>query len=176
MTTQEILEAARGAKAALALADGAARAQALHSMTAQLCSPASMTAILAANADDMAAAKGHISEVMLDRLALTEERIRAMAKGIEEVAALPDPVGRVLNRVERPNGLVIEKFLDFREGVLSCTGCLFNAAENFSLTFQHGISAIFKFKAVHLNLLAKTEFHIKTHRSVNCVHIGIKFN
>ena len=109
MTTQEILEAARGAKAALALADGASRAQALHSMAAQLCSPANMTAILAANADDMAAAKGHISEVMLDRLALTEERIRAMAKGIEEVAALPDPVGRVLKRVERPNGLVIEK-------------------------------------------------------------------
>ena len=102
MTTQEILEAARGAKAALALADSAARAQALHSMAAQLCSPDSMTAILAANADDMAAAKGHISEVMLDRLALTEERIRAMAKGIEEVAALPDPVGRVLKRVERP--------------------------------------------------------------------------
>ena len=109
MTTQEILEAARGAKAALALADGTSRAQALHSMAAQLCSPANMTAILAANADDMAAAKGHISEVMLDRLALTEERIRAMAKGIEEVAALPDPVGRVLKRVERPNGLVIEK-------------------------------------------------------------------
>ncbi len=53
--------------------------------------------------------KGHISDVMLDRLALTEERIGAMAKGIEEVAALPDPVGRVLKRVERPNGLVIEK-------------------------------------------------------------------
>ena len=109
MTTQEILEAARGAKAALALADSASRAQTLRSMAAQLCSPANMTAILAANADDMAAAKGHISEVMLDRLALTEERIRAMAKGIEEVAALTDPVGRVLNRVERPNGLVIEK-------------------------------------------------------------------
>ena len=109
MTTQEILEAARGAKAALALADSASRAQALCSMAAQLCSPANMTAILAANADDMAAAEGHISEVMLDRLALTEERIRAMAKGIEEVAALPDPVGRVLKRVERPNGLVIEK-------------------------------------------------------------------
>ena len=101
MTTQEILEAARGAKAALALADGTSRAQALCSMAAQLCSPANMTAILAANADDMAAAKGHISEVMLDRLALTEERIRAMAKGIEEVAALPDPVGRVLKRVEQ---------------------------------------------------------------------------
>ena len=46
---------------------------------------------------------------MLDRLALTPERIAAMAKGIREVAALPDPVGAVLNRVERPNGLVIEK-------------------------------------------------------------------
>ena len=58
MTTQEILEAARGAKAALALADSASRAQTLRSMAAQLCSPANMTAILAANADDMAAAKG----------------------------------------------------------------------------------------------------------------------
>ncbi|MDD7151856.1 MAG: glutamate-5-semialdehyde dehydrogenase, partial [Faecalibacterium prausnitzii] len=47
--------------------------------------------------------------VMLDRLALTPERIHAMAQGIREVAALPDPVGRVLDRVERPNGLVIEK-------------------------------------------------------------------
>ncbi len=71
--------------------------------------PAQQEAILAANAEDMAAAKGHISDVMLDRLALTPERIGAMAKGIREVAALPDPVGAVLNRVERPNGLVIEK-------------------------------------------------------------------
>ena len=46
---------------------------------------------------------------MLDRLALTGERIGAMARGILETAALPDPVGRVLKRVERPNGLVIEK-------------------------------------------------------------------
>ena len=57
----------------------------------------------------MAAAKGHISDVMLDRLALTAPRIEAMAQGIREVSSLPDPVGRVLNRVERPNGLVIEK-------------------------------------------------------------------
>ena len=46
---------------------------------------------------------------MLDRLALTKERIEGMANGIKEVAALPDPVGKVLNRVERPNGIVIEK-------------------------------------------------------------------
>ena len=68
-----------------------------------------MQAILAANAEDMAAARGHISDVMLDRLALTPERIDAMARGILEVANLPDPVGAVLKRIERPNGLVIEK-------------------------------------------------------------------
>ena len=109
MTTQEILEAARAAKTVVALASSETRTHALWAMSDWLCHPENMEAILAANAEDMAAAKGHISDVMLDRLALTEERIRAMAKGIEEVAALPDPVGRVLNRVERPNGLVIEK-------------------------------------------------------------------
>ena len=109
MTTQEILEAARAAKTVVALASSETRTHALWAMSDWLCHPENMEAILAANAEDMAAAKGHISDVMLDRLALTEERIGAMARGILEVAALPDPVGRVLNRVERPNELVIEK-------------------------------------------------------------------
>ena len=109
MTTQQILEAARSAKSALALADNAVRSTALLGMADALCDAQNQSAILAANAEDMAAAKGHISDVMLDRLALTVPRIEAMAQGIREVAALPDPVGRVLNRVERPNGLVIEK-------------------------------------------------------------------
>ena len=109
MTTQEILEAARRAKTAVALADSQTRTHALWAMSDWLCHPENMEAILAANAEDMAAAKGHISDVMLDRLALTEERIGAMARGILETAALPDPVGRVLKRVARPNGLVIEK-------------------------------------------------------------------
>ena len=109
MTTQEILEAARAAKQAVALASSRTRQSVLERMADALCAPDSVEAILAANAEDMAAAKGHISDVMLDRLALTPEWIGAMAKGILEVAALPDPVGAVLNRVERPNGLVIEK-------------------------------------------------------------------
>ena len=109
MTTQEILEAARGAKTAVALSDSGTRDSALYGMADALCAPESMDAILAANAEDMAAAKGRISDVMLDRLALTPQRIEAMAKGIRDVAALPDPVGRVLSRIERPNGLVIEK-------------------------------------------------------------------
>ena len=88
MTTQEILEAARAARSALALADGQTRTQALWGMADWLCHPDQMDAILAANAEDMAAAKGHISDVMLDRLALTPERIGAMARGILDVAAL----------------------------------------------------------------------------------------
>ena len=109
MTTQEILEAARAAKTVVALASSETRTHALWAMSDWLCHPENMEAILAANAEDLAAAKGHISDVMLDRLALTEERIGDMARGILEAAALPDPVGRVLNRVERPNELVIEK-------------------------------------------------------------------
>ena len=109
MTTQQILEAARTAKSALALASGETRQQALLGRADALCDPEQIREILAANAQDMEAAKGHITNVMLDRLALTPERVHAMAQGIREVAALPDPVGRVLDRVERPNGLVIEK-------------------------------------------------------------------
>ena len=109
MTTQEILEAARAAKSALGLSSGEVRRAALLGMAEALCSPARQQAILEANAADLEAARGHISEVMLDRLALTEERIGAMARGILEVAALPDPVGAVLRKIVRPNGLLIEK-------------------------------------------------------------------
>ena len=66
-------------------------------------------AILAANKQDLAAARGRISDVMLDRLALTPARLADMAKGMREVAALPDPVGAVLRKIVRPNGLLIEK-------------------------------------------------------------------
>ncbi len=109
MTTPEILEAARSAKKALALADSATRSDALLRMADALSSPDTQAAILEANAADLDAARGHVSEVMLDRLALTPDRIHAMAKGIRDVAVLPDPVGEVLRRIERPNGLIIEK-------------------------------------------------------------------
>jgi len=71
---------------------------------------AEKTAILAANAEDIAGAKAHgLSGAMLDRLQLDEPRIEAMAKGLEEIAALPDPVGRELARWGRPNGLDIAR-------------------------------------------------------------------
>ena len=65
--------------------------------------------ILKANLADIEDAKGSISEVMIDRLTLTEGRIRSMAEGILEITKLPSPLGRVLERTDRPNGLVIEK-------------------------------------------------------------------
>ena len=107
MTTQEILRAAQGAKLPLALADADTKNAALEAMAVALI--AAQDKILDANKQDVENARGRVSDVMLDRLALTPGRLTDMAKGMREVAALPDPVGRVLNRVERPNGLVIEK-------------------------------------------------------------------
>ena len=107
MTTQELLCQARQAKGAMAQAGTDTKNQALLAMADALMED--QQAILAANEDDLEGARGTVSEVMLDRLALSPERIAGMAQGIREVAALPDPVGAVLSRVERPNGLVIEK-------------------------------------------------------------------
>lgn len=65
--------------------------------------------ILKENARDIEDAKDSISAVMIDRLRLTSDRIAAMAKGITEITQLPSPLGALLDRVERPNGLIIEK-------------------------------------------------------------------
>src|SRR5579864_5495542 len=68
------------------------------------------SAIQQANSLDMEAARrGGLAEAMLDRLRLDERRVRSMARGLREVAALPDPVGRVLDERVRPNGLRLEK-------------------------------------------------------------------
>ena len=68
------------------------------------------TAIKEANAKDMeVGAKLNLSAAMLDRLKLDDKRISAMAKGLREVAALPDPVGKILNERTRPNGLKLQK-------------------------------------------------------------------
>ena len=66
-------------------------------------------AILAANELDLAAARGKVSDVMLDRLQLTEQRIQSMAKGIQDVAKLPDPVGNIIEEYTRADGLLIQK-------------------------------------------------------------------
>ena len=107
MTTQEILQAAKRACVQAAVLTTEQKNAALCAMADALL--AHTASILAANAEDVNAAKATLSVVMVDRLALTAERIAGMADGIREVAALPDPVGRVIERVERENGLLIEK-------------------------------------------------------------------
>ena len=107
MTTTELLRRAKAAKTAVALADTQTKNAALRAMARELM--AAQEDILGANALDLEAARGTVSDVMLDRLALSPERIADMARGMEQVADLPDPVGQVLRRVERPNGLVIER-------------------------------------------------------------------
>ena len=107
MTTQEILQTAQGAKMPLALADADTKNAALEAMAVALI--AASDKILEANQHDLDAARVLVSDVMLDRLALTPSRLTDMAKGMREVAALPDPVGTVLRKIIRPNGLIIEK-------------------------------------------------------------------
>ncbi|KXT81081.1 Gamma-glutamyl phosphate reductase [Streptococcus sp. DD11] len=107
VTTQEQFETAKAVKKSINTASTELKNRALLAMADQLWQ--ARADILAANAQDMAAAKGKISDVMLDRLYLDEGRIKAMAEGIREVAKLPDPIGEVLETSQLENGLEITK-------------------------------------------------------------------
>ena len=99
---------ARIAARAIAAASDADKAAALRSAAAAL--RASQTAILDANARDMEeGAKRGLSSAMLDRLRLDETRLGGVADAVEQVAALADPVGEIIDRTERPNGLIMER-------------------------------------------------------------------
>lgn len=101
-------QGARRAARVVALASSAAKDLALREAAAEVRRRA--PAILAANASDVADAKARgAAAAFLDRLTLDPQRVEAMARGLEEVAALADPVGRVLATYERPNGLRIER-------------------------------------------------------------------
>ena len=102
--------------------------------------------ILAANEKDLARAeeKG-MKAGLIDRLRLTEERIKGMAEGLEKVTQLPDPVGELLETIHRPNGLVIEK----RRVPLGVVGIIYESRPNvtadaFSLCFKSGNAVILK--------------------------------
>jgi glutamate-5-semialdehyde dehydrogenase len=100
--------AARAAASELARAGAEPKNRALRAAAAAL--RADMAAILRANALDMAQASSHgLTRAMLDRLKLDEKRVEAMAKGVEEIAALPDPVGATMAEWTRPNGLRITR-------------------------------------------------------------------
>ena len=106
-TTQEQLALARSAKKSINTANTALKNQALDAMASQLLK--ATEAILVANQIDMEAARGKISEVMLDRLFLDQERIAGMAQGIRALIDLPDPIGEVLDTEVLENCLEIQK-------------------------------------------------------------------
>ncbi|WP_148880202.1 glutamate-5-semialdehyde dehydrogenase [Streptococcus sp. Marseille-P7376] len=106
-STQAIFEKVQKVKKTINTATTAEKNHALEEMAKQLW--LSRADILAANKLDMTAAKGRISDVMLDRLYLDEDRIAAMAEGIRQLIDLEDPVGQVLERTELENGLFISK-------------------------------------------------------------------
>jgi glutamate-5-semialdehyde dehydrogenase len=119
--------------------------------------------ILAANAEDLAKAKANgLNVSMLDRLALDEKRIEAMAKGVEDVAALPDPVGRELSRWTRPNGLDISRIAtpigvigiiyESRPNVTADAGALALKAGNVSI-LRGGSESAHSSAAIHAALL-----------------------
>jgi glutamate-5-semialdehyde dehydrogenase len=99
---------ARSAARALALAPAEKKNEALAAMAAEIRRNAAL--IAAENESDVAAARGkQLKASFIDRLTLTAERIEAMAKGLEEIAALPDPVGTVIAEWTRPNGMSIAR-------------------------------------------------------------------
>ena len=107
MATIEILMRAKRAKGSLALLDTETRDRALLAMADALETNAER--ILAANALDVENARETLGEVMIDRLRLDEKRISGMANGIREVAALPDPLGGILEEKTLPNGLSLRR-------------------------------------------------------------------
>jgi len=107
MTLNEQLSLAKGVCRSLGCLSSDKKNEALAKMAERLVS--CTDSILEANKKDVAAASGKISDVMIDRLSLTKERIKAMADGMLAVAKLPDPVGVVLEKTVRSNGLIIEK-------------------------------------------------------------------
>ena len=141
---QELCLKARNASRITAMLSGQEKDRALS-----LCAEALLLhceEILSANRQDMEEAEDQgMSEGLLDRLSLTEKRIADMAAGMRAVAALEDPVGRVLERFTRPNGLVITK-ISVPFGVI---GMIYEARPNvtadaFALCFKAGSACILK--------------------------------
>ncbi len=154
--------AARAAAHALSLASTETKNRALRAAATTLRRRAAD--ILAANARDLSAAKASgTAPAFLDRLALDASRVEAMASGLDAIAALPDPVGRVLARFERPNGLVIERIAtplgvigviyESRPAVTADAGALCLKAGNAAI-LRGGSESFFSARCIHECLAA----------------------
>lgn len=162
---EQLARAGRNAQRALARMSGDARAAALREGAAEL--RAQAQAILAANARDMAAGEERgLSPAMLDRLRLDSGRVEAIAQAIETVAELPDPVGQEIDRVTRPNGLVLSRvrvpvgmigiIYESRPNVTADAAVLCVRAGN-AVLLRGGSEAVHSNRAIHAALVAGLE-------------------
>ena len=161
MNTKDMMIAAKNASLDVAAYSTEQKNTALSAMAAAL--EEHIPEILAANNEDMEAAKGKISDVMLDRLMINEDRIRAMAKGIREVVDLPDPVGLVIEETEPQLGLKIQK-VSVPMGVIAI---IYESRPNVTadaaaLTFKSGNACVLRggkeaFKTAHAIMQALKE-------------------
>lgn len=155
---------ARAASAEVAKAGPEKRTAALKAMAARI--RAAAPALMEANKEDMAAAtvKG-ISGAMLDRLELNASRIEAMAKGIEDVAALPDPVGSVMATWTRPNGLEISRV----RGPIGVIGIIYESRPN--VTADAGALCL---RAANAAILRGGSESLKSSRAIaECLRAGL---
>ncbi|MDO4529302.1 MAG: glutamate-5-semialdehyde dehydrogenase [Lachnospiraceae bacterium] len=161
MNTKDMMIAAKNASLDVAAYSTEQKNTALSAMADAL--EAHIPEILSANNEDMEAAKGKISDVMLDRLMINEDRIRAMAKGIREVVDLPDPAGLVIEETEPQPGLKIQK-VSVPMGVIAI---IYESRPNVTadaaaLTFKSGNACVLRggkeaFKTAHAIMQALKE-------------------
>ena len=152
---------ARAAQRGLAAMSSAARAAALHRAADRL--EASSAAVLEANAKDLAAGEARgLAKAMLDRLALNPERLAGIAAAVRAVADLPDPVGQVIDSIERPNGLKLQRIrvpigtigiiYESRPNVTADAAALCVRAGNAAL-LRGGSEAVHSNRAIHAALV-----------------------
>ncbi|HQX46866.1 MAG TPA: glutamate-5-semialdehyde dehydrogenase [Steroidobacteraceae bacterium] len=154
--------AARAARPALAAASTAQKNAALSAASRSMRTQSA--AILAANDEDMARARARgLSAALLDRLRLDAARIEAMARGLDEIAALPDPVGEVAAEWHRPNGLLIQRvrvplgvigiIYESRPNVTADAGALCLKSGN-PVILRGGSESVASSRAIHAALVA----------------------
>jgi glutamate-5-semialdehyde dehydrogenase len=157
---QDIGRRARTAARSLALASSAQKDEATAAMAAAVRN--GKQAILAANANDLAeATAGGANAAFLDRLALDEKRIAAMADGLDGIAALPDPVGTIIEAWTRPNGLYIERV----RVPLGVIGVIYESRPN--VTADAGALCL---KAGNAAILRAGS---ESHRSARAIHVAL---
>lgn len=154
MTLQEIGIRAKKAEPALRIMETSLKNKVLQETAAKLISGSGE--LLAANAEDIRIARENgMAEGMVDRLALNEQRIKAMAEGLQQIASLDDPIGEVLSMKKRPNGLLIGQ----KRVPLGVVGIIYESRPNvtadaFGLCFKTGNVVILKggSDAIHSNI------------------------